>query len=117
MTLPALIARLGGASEGDDKERDRAYWQRIATDGEPLPLLPRACLDDKGEADCAVVCDFYREMSEQLRQQPFDIRVEASARWFCHNHPGFACRGNAAHQGRAVIAALKARADQQNRRE
>lgn len=59
----------------------------------PLPLRAAPC------ADCAVECGFYRDLSEDLRKCPPDLQEAASRRWFCHQNPSHACRGNANNLG------------------
>lgn len=76
--------------------------------GEPLPLLDKVCRDGGGEIDCAVMCGMYRPIADDLRKCDFDLRLQASRRWFCHNHPDHACRGNALVQGRDIVRAIAA---------
>lgn len=68
-----------------------------------LPLRAKPC---KG---CAVVWNFYREFSDALKQCPLPLQIETAERWFCHETPGYACRGNAANLGCEVISAIKSR--------
>lgn len=58
-----------------------------------LPLRERQC------ADCAVKCGFYAVYSEALRLATPEERLELSKRWFCHESPNMACRGNADNLG------------------
>jgi hypothetical protein len=74
--------------DGDKALSEDAYWQSMARLGGPLPFMPKPC------HDCAVVCQFYEELSASLAKQPSDIQREVSERWFCHNNPRRACRGN-----------------------
>ena len=70
----------------------KEYFSKLVTDcaSHPeLPLLPRPC------GGCAVTSGFYQENSDQLGQQPVDVQLEVSKKWFCHNAPDKACRGNA----------------------
>lgn len=53
-----------------------------------LPIRQTAC------HDCAVTGGLYAEFSDELAQLP-DLKEPVSRRWFCHNTPGFACKGNA----------------------
>lgn len=66
----------------------RGYFWRKAHSHSPLKPLGKPC------HDCAVVCEFYSEFSDRLAEQPEPVRTQASLRWFCHNHPDRACRGN-----------------------
>lgn len=56
---------------------------------EPRPFRDRPC------NDCAVVFGFYSEYSEALKLASRDEQLALSKQWFCHETPGFACRGNA----------------------
>lgn len=64
------------------------YFAEMAARGPALNPLGKPC------HDCAVECNFYKEFSDALAQQPEHIIREASARWFCHNQRDRACRGN-----------------------
>jgi hypothetical protein len=64
------------------------YFARMAVRGDALRPLGKPC------HDCAVVCGLYSEISDSLAEQPEAIRAAVSERWFCHNHPNRACRGN-----------------------
>ena len=75
-------------------------------DCEPMPLLDKMCRDSAGQLDCAVACGMYRPISNDLKRCDFDLQVRAARTWFCHTHPGKACRGNALNLGRAVIDAM-----------
>lgn len=55
-----------------------------------VELLPMA----KPCHDCAVVCGFYEPMAAALRLLPQAEQEFHSLRWFCHNNPNRACRGN-----------------------
>lgn len=77
-----------------------AYFDTRAN--EPaLPLRAKPC------PDCAVVWGLYAPISAALATMPFERRVADTERWFCHDTPECACRGNAAWQGREVIDAIK----------
>ena len=83
-------------SDGFTKEEAEAYFNRqIQMDaGKPaLPLMPRPC------HDCAVTCGFYKPYTDGLALLPKGAQLQASKRWFCHNHCGRACRGNADQLG------------------
>lgn len=58
-----------------------------------LPLLDVAC--SQGPIGCAVVCGLYRDFSEDLKHESLETQLEISQKWYCHNRPGYACRGNA----------------------
>ena len=64
------------------------YFAKKAAYGEPLKPLGKPC------HDCAVECDFYSPITDELALEPIEIQVAASLRWFCHNHRDRACRGN-----------------------
>lgn len=53
-----------------------------------LKLLDKPC------SDCAVTCGLYLPYSRGLALESKEVQVAASIRWFCHNHPNRACRGN-----------------------
>lgn len=75
--------------------REEYFQQIIERDkNEPvLPLLSKPC------GDCAVTCGFYGEITQALATQPQNVQLEVSQKWFCHNHNGRACRGNANELG------------------
>ena len=58
-----------------------------------LPLREGQC------TDCAVKCGLYTIYSEALRLATPEERLELSKRWFCHESPNMACRGNADNLG------------------
>jgi len=60
---------------------------------QPLPLRGLPC------ADCAVNGGLYLMHSEALRLASPEERLELSKRWFCHDSPNMACRGNADNIG------------------
>lgn len=64
-----------------------------------LPLLDKPCVDADGRPDCAVVCGLYTEISDALKLEDKDVQKAMSKTWFCHNHRGKACRGNANRLG------------------
>lgn len=64
------------------------YFLRIHEGKEPLRPLGKAC------HDCAVACGFYRPYSAELSKLPRPFQHYIAARWFCHNHPDRACKGN-----------------------
>ena len=64
------------------------YFAWKATAFEPLKPLGKPC------HDCAVVWGLYSEISDALAKQPPEIIEACSVRWFCHNNPSRACRGN-----------------------
>lgn len=92
-------------SEGLDTD----FFERHYRGCPSLPLLPRVCRDSNGAVDCAVIGGLYRGISNDLRKCSPELQVEAASSWFCHNHPGHACRGNALNLGRKVVAELRAR--------
>lgn len=77
-----------------------------------LPLLPKVCRDAHGRVDCAVIGGLYRPMANDLAKQDDDLRLRVSERWWCHNHAGWACRGNAVVQGRTIIDRMQAASDE-----
>jgi hypothetical protein len=62
----------------------------------PLPDRAAPC------GDCAVVHGLYSEITEALAREPADVQEAVSCRWFCHQTPNRACRGN-----RDLLAKLK----------
>jgi hypothetical protein len=56
--------------------------------GPELPLLEKPC------SDCPVTCGFYLPYSRGLALESKEVQLEVSKRWFCHDNPGNACRGN-----------------------
>ena len=66
---------------------------RLQLQYRPLPLRSKPC------GDCAVVCGFYRERSEELRNFATELQEAVSRRWFCHQNPSHACKGNADNLG------------------
>lgn len=71
------------------------FEQRIITDKE-LPILP---FRETPCEDCAVVWGFYTDISNALKEMPEAIQIAYSQKWFCHENPGMACRGNANNLG------------------
>lgn len=72
------------------------YWnKRIESDKKfpELEYLEKPC------HDCAVLCGFYKDLSDDLSNMNINIRERISRKWFCHNHPNKACRGNANNVG------------------
>lgn len=68
-------------------------------DSSELPLLDKPCLGEDGRPDCAVVCGLYTEISDALKEESLEVQEAMSKGWFCHNHRGNACRGNADRLG------------------
>ena len=54
-----------------------------------LPLCEEPC------SDCAVTGGLYLGYAVALSKLPEDLREDVSRKWFCHNDPSKACRGNA----------------------
>lgn len=70
---------------------DLDFFKSVIKRDEDRPVLPR----QKAPChDCAVICNLYTEISEDLRRMPPDVKQAVSEKWFCHNHPGKACEGN-----------------------
>lgn len=65
----------------------RSDWA-IHLEGPELPVLARPC------SDCAVTCGFYLPYSERLALEDAQTQDAVKRRWFCHNQPDRACRGN-----------------------
>ncbi len=68
------------------------YFARMLEESKaenPLPLLRKPC------GDCAMTCGFYGEYGEALAQESPEVQLGVSQQWFCHNHTGRACKGNA----------------------
>lgn len=63
-----------------------------------LPLMESPCSMD-GSSDCAVNCGFYQEISNDLKTLSLETQLTVSKKWFCHNNPSKACRGNADNLG------------------
>lgn len=63
------------------------YWD-IHLKGPPIKPLAKPC------GDCAVECGFYSPVTDALALEPRKVQVEVSLRWYCHNNPRRACRGN-----------------------
>ncbi|MEK3956127.1 MULTISPECIES: hypothetical protein [unclassified Psychrobacillus] len=63
------------------------YWLTKAEEGKALEVLEKPC------SDCAVTCNFYTPMCDELLEQPLNVQNGALERWFCHNHLDKACRG------------------------
>lgn len=71
-----------------------AEWKiKLAHPISELELLAKPCFD------CAVTTGFYALYSDALNTQSTDIKLVVSKKWFCHNYPGKACRGNANNCG------------------
>lgn len=66
----------------------RGFFERTHAGREPMKPLGKAC------HDCAVTCGLYTEYSDELAKLPVDFQDRVAERWFCHNHPNRACRGN-----------------------
>lgn len=64
------------------------YFERHNLNRPALRPLGRAC------HDCAVVCGLYSEFSDILATLDAPLVRASALRWFCHNNPGRACRGN-----------------------
>ena len=72
------------------------FWQQQIqeeADYPELSLLPKPC------ADCAVVCRLYDGYSNALKSQTEEVQRAIAKKWFCHNTPSKACRGNADNLG------------------
>ena len=54
----------------------------------PMKPLGKPC------HDCAVVFGLYSEYTDELAKLDAPLVRETALRWFCHNHPNRACRGN-----------------------
>lgn len=69
---------------------DKAFWDKRLNDDRPtLKIRKKPC------NDCAVVHGLYTEISEGLSQQSREVKEHISKRWFCHDSPNLACKGNA----------------------
>lgn len=66
----------------------QAFFERTHDGKAALKPLGKPC------HDCAVTCGFYLPYAEALAKLPRDFQRNIAARWFCHNHPNRACRGN-----------------------
>jgi len=58
-----------------------------------MELLPEPC------HDCAVVCNFYKEISDAFKDLSPEEQLSLSKQWYCHNVPNKACRGHADNIG------------------
>jgi len=66
----------------------RGFFERTHSARKPMKPLGKAC------HDCAVTCGFYTEYTDELAKFPVEFQDNIAERWFCHNHPDRACRGN-----------------------
>jgi len=53
-----------------------------------MPVLKKPC------GDCAVTHGLYTEIAMALKCESSETRKAISEKWWCHNHPERACRGN-----------------------
>ena len=68
------------------------YFRRMRhreRDEPEMPIRSTVC------HDYPVVGGMYAEFSHELSRLDADLRDSISRKWFCHNTPGFACKGNA----------------------
>lgn len=73
-------------------DTDQWYIKHHA-DRPELPLRKQAC------SDCAVKCGLYSCFSDELKDCKPDTQLFASKRWFCHDTPMCACKGNTENLG------------------
>jgi hypothetical protein len=73
------------------QEALEAQRNRSLADRPCLRLRARPC------GDCAVEGGLYTVFSEALKLASEQERLQHSQRWFCHETPSLACRGNADH--------------------
>lgn len=72
------------------------YFLRKIEHDREYPALPvrRTRCDD-----CAITTGFYTPFARALKKEPLNVRRTVSEKWFCHETPGCACRGNWEVQG------------------
>lgn len=64
------------------------YYLNLHKNMKPLPHRKKPC------SDCAVVTGFYKPYSEELKTFSKETQKFVSDRWFCHQTPMCACKGN-----------------------
>jgi hypothetical protein len=103
LSMPINWEKVGPELLEDDRAGAQ-YWVDHAARGPALKPMGKPC------HDCAVVLGFYKALSDELAEQPCDIREKVCGNWFCHNNPTRACAGNIENV-RAAISSVRGGAD------